>query len=111
MAKVKQRANTRNPAQRPRSAEESFRNRSPLLLERTAALGFARPLIPVRSIPRIAFLAVQVCVHSGASRTLVLLRRFASSRPVPFSLPPQPGQGLTGRLILRYRLRKLLQIH
>src|SRR6185312_1936694 len=45
-------------ATRGRSAEESFRNCSPLVLERTAARRLTRTLIPIRSVRRIAFLSV-----------------------------------------------------
>ena len=39
-------------------AEESFCNRNPFLLKRTAARRLARTLVPIRGIRRIAFLPV-----------------------------------------------------
>src|SRR5438270_6297620 len=53
-------------------------------------------------------------MYPGTSRTLVFLRRFVSSGPVAFSIPPQPGQGkiqVLGRLGAQHRVTKLLQIY
>ena len=60
---------------------------------KTCGTELADLLIPIRSVGRIALVAVRECVYPGATRALVPPCRFVSLSPSPFGFPPQPGHG------------------
>src|SRR5215471_17457204 len=70
-------------------AQQFLRDLLPFLFERQRRYGLAGAAIPIRGVPRIAFLPVQVRVNPRGFGVVDILRNFVRRVPVALRIVPQ----------------------